>query len=226
MYRTGDRVRRRADGVFEFLGRLDDQVKIRGFRVEPGEIEAALAIHPQVREACVVPRSAGADRHLVAHVVPRSPGHPPAASDLAADLRTRLPSYMVPNRWAMHGALPRTASGKVDRRALTDAGDVLRAGPDDDDLAEDPVEARIAGIWSSVLGVERIGRYDNFFDLGGNSLLATRAHIRLKEAFGIGIPLRQFFDTPTVAGLGAAVRQVIKAEIAAFSDDQVKKLLR
>ena len=226
MYRTGDRVRRRADGVFEFLGRLDDQVKIRGFRVEPGEIEAALAIHPQVREACVVPRSAGADRHLVAHVVPRSPGHPPAASDLAADLRTRLPSYMVPNRWAMHGALPRTASGKVDRRALTDAGDVLRAGPDGDDLAEDPVEARIAGIWSSVLGVERIGRYDNFFDLGGNSLLATRAHIRLKEAFGIGIPLRQFFDTPTVAGLGAAVRQVIKAEIAAFSDDQVKKLLR
>jgi amino acid adenylation domain-containing protein len=226
MYRTGDRVRRRADGVLEFLGRIDDQVKIRGFRVEPGEIEAALTVHPEVREACVVARSSGAGRHLVAHVVAKSAADPRLAHDLAAYLRGRLPGYMVPDRWALHDTLPRTVSGKIDRRALTVPGEVLHAEPGGHGRVQDPVEARIAAIWSAVLGVERVGRHDDFFRLGGNSLLATRAHIRLKEAFGIDLPLRQFFDTPSVAGLGGAVRQVIESEVASLSDDQVKRMLR
>lgn len=226
MYRTGDRVLRRADGVLEFLGRVDGQIKIRGFRVELGEIEAVLAVHPQVREACVVARSSGAERHLEAHIAASPAGQEPTAPALATYLRERLPEYMIPDRWAVHPELPHTVSGKVDRKALPETGEVVHAEPDGRDAAEDPVEARIAGIWLAVLGVDRVGRHDDFFHLGGNSLLAARAHARLNEDFGIEVPLRQLFDFPTVAGLGAVVRQVIEREVDGLSDDQVTELLR
>jgi hypothetical protein len=174
LYRTGDRVRRRADGSLEYLGRLDAQVKVRGFRVEPGEIEAALRRHPEVRECVVVVREdAPGERRLVAYVAGEAD-----AEALKEHLRRDLPDYMVPSACVILGALPTTPNGKLDRRALP--------APETERGAEplpprDALEARVAEVWGEVLGAVRIGVHDNFFDLGGTSLLLYRVYSRLRE---------------------------------------------
>jgi amino acid adenylation domain-containing protein len=198
LYRTGDRARWLSTGAIEFLGRTDDQVKIRGFRIEPGEVEAAIGTHPAVREAAVAVRGEGAGRRLVAYVVPVD-GSNAAAAELRAHVAAQLPEYMVPALWMVLDSMPLTPSGKVDRRALP-APDVTAAAAATRVPPRTPAEELVAGIWESVLGV-RPGVHDNFFETGGHSLRATQVVSRIREAFGIDLPLRALFEAPTVAGL-------------------------
>ncbi|HSF38843.1 MAG TPA: condensation domain-containing protein, partial [Thermoanaerobaculia bacterium] len=196
LYRTGDRVRVGPDGSLEFLGRLDRQVKIRGFRVEPGEIEAVLARCPGVRECAVVVREDRGERRLVAYAAV-SEGMAP---DLRAYLRERLPEAMVPSAFVLLPSLPLNSSGKVDRRALP-APEPDEGSGRDFEAPRTPVEEIVAGVWSEVLGRERIGAKDDFFDIGGHSLLAGRVLARLQSALSVSLPLREFFKDSTVAGL-------------------------
>ncbi|HET9228928.1 MAG TPA: amino acid adenylation domain-containing protein, partial [Thermoanaerobaculia bacterium] len=197
LYRTGDRVRQLPGGRLEFLGRLDHQVKLRGYRIEPGEIETALARHPGVREAVVLVH----DRRLAAYVVPAGEAGPDS-EDLRNALRRSLPEYMVPSAFVTLEELPRTANGKLDRKALPvpewSAGTGFAA-------PQTPTEELLSEVWSSILGVSRVGREDSFFDLGGHSLLATRMVSRLREVRGVELSLRTLFDKPRLADLARAV---------------------
>ncbi|HEX2208918.1 MAG TPA: amino acid adenylation domain-containing protein, partial [Longimicrobium sp.] len=238
MYRTGDRVRwtevrecesarvrawpgddgsREASSTFalshsrtfalQYLGRLDEQLKIRGFRIEPGEIEAVLRRQPGVRACAVVAREdAPGDRRLVAYVV----GDADAAA-LRQALRESLPEYMVPAAFVALDALPRTSSGKIDRRALPAPE---YAAEEESAAPRTPAEEVLAGIWADVLGVERVGINDNFFELGGHSLLATVVIGLVREAFAVDLPLRALFEGPTVAQLAARVEAQRRAGLA------------
>ncbi|HEV2735418.1 MAG TPA: amino acid adenylation domain-containing protein, partial [Longimicrobiaceae bacterium] len=205
MYRTGDRVRRLANGELEYLGRLDFQVKVRGFRIELGEIEAALLSRAGVREAAVVVREdAPGERRIVGYVV--ADGEP-ATAGLREHLLARLPGYMVPSALVVLEELPLTPSGKLDRRALpAPAGAAAEAYV----APRTPAEETLAEIWGEVLGVGRVGARDDFFALGGHSLLATRVVSRLRQAFGVDVPLRTLFEAPTVAGLAARVETLLQ----------------
>ncbi len=200
MYRTGDRVRWLAGGELEFLGRTDHQVKVRGFRIEPGEIEAVLLGQEGVREAVVVVRGEGAEQRLVAYVVGEG------AADVArlrVAVGERLPAYMVPAAFVALDALPLTPNGKVDRKALPDPN--WGAAAREYVAPRNRNEEVLCDIWSRVLGVERVGVDDDFFDLGGHSLIATQFIFQAREALGVEISLRMLFERPTVAGLAEAV---------------------
>ncbi|HEX8276243.1 MAG TPA: amino acid adenylation domain-containing protein [Longimicrobiaceae bacterium] len=209
LYRSGDRARWGADGTLEFVGRVDFQVKIRGFRVEPGEVEAALAAHPAVREAAVVVHEpAPGDRRLVGYVT-AADGANADPAELRAWLGGRMPEYMVPAAVAVLETLPLTPHGKLDRRALP-APEYAAAG-ERYVAPRTPAEEVVAGIWAEVLGVERVGTADGFFDLGGHSLLATRVVSRVREALGVELPLRALFEAPTVAELAGRVEALRRA---------------
>ena len=199
LYRTGDRVRRRADGALEFLGRVDFQVKLRGFRIELGEIESALAAQPGVRQAVALVREdVAGDARLVAYVVPEE-GGAASADALRAALAERLPDYMVPGAFVTVDRLPLTPNGKIDRRALpapeaaAQPGDTVRV------LPRTPAEKTIAAIWRDVLRVEEVGVDDNFFNVGGHSLLLAQVNARLAEWLGRDVPLLELFRHTTVA---------------------------
>jgi amino acid adenylation domain-containing protein len=208
LYRTGDLARHLPDGNLEFLGRADQQVKIRGFRVELGEIEAALARHAAVAEAAVlaVEPSPG-DRRLVAYLVARGE-RPPHPGELRRFLGERLPDYMLPAAFVTLAELPRTAAGKMDRRALPaiPAWPAL-AGEVDGTPPRTHVEAILAVAWAELLGLPRVGIHGNFFELGGHSLLATQVVSRVREAFAVDLALRQIFERPTVAALATAIEE-------------------
>jgi aspartate racemase len=205
LYRIGDLARWLPDGNLEFLGRRDAQVKIRGFRIEPGEIEAALGAHPAVAEAVVVAREdRPGDRRLAAYLV-AAPGEEPSAADLQELLRRSLPDYMVPAVFVVLAALPLNRSGKVDRRALPAPDDVARESQASYVPPRNELEERIARVWREVLGVERVGVHDSFFDLGGHSLLLLQAVSRLQEALGHDLPKGLMFEHPTVASLATAL---------------------
>ncbi len=198
IYRTGDLGRYLPDGEVAFAGRADQQVKIRGFRIEPAEIEARLAALPGVREAVVVAREDRGEKRLVAYIVPeRAEGAAVSPAFLRQALRDRLPAYMVPSAFVLLERLPITPNGKVDRRALP-------APPEEGGAAagqaapESAVEERIAAVWREVLGVERVGVTDNFFDVGGHSLLLVRLHSRLQEVLGREISLMELFSHPSI----------------------------
>jgi amino acid adenylation domain-containing protein/FkbM family methyltransferase len=207
LYRTGDRARYQAAGDLEFLGRIDQQVKVHGFRIELGEIEAVLGSHPGVRDCVVLAREdVPGDRRLVAYAVVRpspSSARPPRIEELQRHLQARLPEFMIPGAFVFLEALPLTPNGKLDRQALP-APD--RTGAAGYVAPADPVEELLAGIWADVLGRERLGVHDNFFDLGGHSLLVTQVASRIRGALRVELPLRQLFETPTIAGLARAVR--------------------
>jgi amino acid adenylation domain-containing protein/non-ribosomal peptide synthase protein (TIGR01720 family) len=200
LYRTGDLARRGVNGDIEFLGRNDDQVKVRGYRVELGEIEAALTRHPQVREAAVVARGDSGERRLTAYFVPEGGAVAPSASDLREHLKRQLPDYMLPASFTPLGALPLTANGKVDRRALP------APDPSRPELREEYAPPRtraeelLAGLWARALGVEMVGIHDDFFELGGDSILSIQISNRAAEA-GLRFTPRQVFQQRTIAGL-------------------------
>jgi amino acid adenylation domain-containing protein len=206
LYRSGDRVRWLADGTIEYLGRLDEQVKVRGFRIELGEIEAGLRQAPGVADCAVVAReNAAGDRRLVAYIVGEA-----EAEALREHLRRSLPEYMVPSAFVPLEALPLTPNGKVDRKALpVPEGDAYAAREHEAPVGE--TEQAMAVVWAEVLGAERVGRHDNFLDLGGHSLLGTRVVSRIREVFGVEVPLRALFEGPTVAELAQRVEEVRRA---------------
>ncbi|HEY7511838.1 MAG TPA: amino acid adenylation domain-containing protein, partial [Vicinamibacteria bacterium] len=213
LYFTGDRGRHRLDAALEIAGRLDDQVKIRGARVEPGEVAALLARHPALRQAAVVARADGGEPTLVAYVVAETGA--PDAAELKRFLAGRLPDYMVPSAFVRLDALPLTANGKLDRRALpapeapAAAAAAAGVGP------RSPVEEEIAGVWREVLQTGAFGIHDDFFALGGHSLRATQVVARVRAAFGIELPIRALYESPTVAGLAAAVEAALRGTAAA-----------
>jgi amino acid adenylation domain-containing protein len=202
LYATGDLVRHAADGPLEFLGRIDQQVKIRGFRIEPGEVEAVLHELPAVGEAAVVVRQTPAGGPCLVAYVAAAGGAEVSAAELRGRLQGRLPEYMVPAAFVVLAALPLNPNGKVDRRALPAPQWAESAGYAAPHTA---VEEVLAGIWSEVLGIERVGIHDGFFELGGHSLLATQVSSRIRTALRVDVPLRRLFEAPTVAELAAAV---------------------
>jgi acyl-coenzyme A synthetase/AMP-(fatty) acid ligase len=212
-YRTGDRVSYLPSGQVVFLGRIDRQVKVRGFRVEPEEIEAVLSGHPAVQAAAVAAQEVSpGDQRLVAYVVANRPvpsqwrvaASPP---QLRQFLRQQLPEYMVPSTFVMLDALPLTPSGKLDRRGLP-APVPVRPDPWGGSVTpKTDVERAIATVWQAVLGVERVGLHDNFFDLGGHSLLLLRVHARLRELYPRNLSLIDLFARPTVSSLANYLSQ-------------------
>jgi amino acid adenylation domain-containing protein len=218
LYRTGDLVRFRSDGQLEFLGRADRQVKVRGFRIEPGEVEAQLAEHPEVREAAVVPyEAAPRDLRLAAYLVAAG-ATPPPVHEVRAFLRARLPEHMVPAAFHFLAALPLSPSGKVDRRALPppvrdeDPGAASGASPGAARRA--PAEELLAGIWAEVLGREEVDAGDDFFDLGGHSLLLGQVLARVRAAFGVDLSVRTAFEARTLAALARRIEESRRAQPA------------
>jgi enterobactin synthetase component F len=202
MYKTGDRVRRLPDGRLEFLGRFDHQVKIRGYRVELGEIEAILRIHPDVQDAVVALQSSGEEKkRLVAYIKTNDRDQVPV-SDLREFLRRKLAPYMIPGAFVQLEAFPLTPNGKIDRKALPLPDEQARLDGDVAYVApRTPLEELLARIWSEHLEVEQVGVHDNFFDLGGDSLMMVRLSLEIESSTGQSFPLPWIFDAPTVAGM-------------------------
>jgi amino acid adenylation domain-containing protein len=243
LYTTGDLARYLPDGNVEFIGRSDSQVKIRGYRIETGEIEAALKQHPSVQEnIVVVGEDAAGGKLLVAYAVAR-PGLPANPDELRDYLKRKLPEYMMPSVFVMLEAFPLTTHGKIDRRALPSPNRGRRAAfvP-----PGTPTEAKLAEIWSELLGIDEVdadknllvGINDSFFDLGGHSLLAVRMFARVREAFGVELPMNIIFTTaPTIAGLARAIEerlieQADAGELASMlkdldglSDEEIQSLI-
>ncbi len=215
LYKTGDLVRYRADHTLEFFGRNDEQVKIRGFRVEPGETEAALQGLPNAKTvAVVVAKDATGQEQLVAHVVAEE-GRTLTADGLRTALKRALPAYMLPTGYVFHAALPLMTNGKIDRRALAALG-VSHESAADYVAPHTRTEKQLAAIWADVLHVERVGRYDNFFDMGGHSLQAVQLISKITAALRVSLSVKTLFLHPTVAELAAALETAAPAvEVAA-----------
>jgi len=227
LYRSGDLGRWKPEGNIEFLGRNDQQVKLRGFRIELGEIEAHLARHCAVKEAIVLARNdAPGGKRLVAYLTARA-GMDIETAELRDHLRAALPDYMVPSAFVTLERLPLTSNGKVDRRALPE--------PDLQDAQLRPyrapqghVEERLAAIWQELLRVERIGRADHFFDLGGHSLVATQVAVRIRSELSVRCPVKLLFEHPTLEDLAArvaALRRVQLAEEIEAGGEEIESLL-
>jgi amino acid adenylation domain-containing protein len=228
LYKSGDLVHFLPDGQLAFQGRADEQIKIRGYRIEPDEIIAVLNEHPAVRTSLVVAREdSPGDRRLVAYIVPE-PATELTVSSLRDVLGARLPEYMIPSTFVVLEELPMTTNGKLDRAALPApySTNTLR------DVSETthwtPVQRRVAGIVASVLGreSEQVTLDDNFFLLGGHSMLGAQLLVRVAETFGVELPLRSLFEAPTVRGLSDTIERQILAKIEAMSEDEAERLVR
>jgi amino acid adenylation domain-containing protein len=204
MYRTGDLCRHLPSGEIEYLSRIDHQVKVRGFRIELGEIEAALDQHPAVRQSVVMARDHRGGKELVAYVLAGDPVAP--ASELRSFLRQRLPAYMVPATYVILDTFPLSSSGKVDRAALPEPASYGCAGSSEQRPPRDDIERRLLMLWQECLGVSDIGIADEFFELGGNSLLAASLFARMEAAFGQRLPLSLLFQAATVEKLAVHLR--------------------
>jgi amino acid adenylation domain-containing protein len=242
LYRTGDLARYRPDGRLELGGRIDQQVKVRGFRVEPGEVEAVLASHPEVAAAAVTVRDdLPGGRGLVAYLVPHAVRGSivdavrgsivDAVHGLIVDavhglVAGRLPEYMIPAAWVVLSELPLRASGKVDRRALpAPALDGFGRGDGPGFVApETPIGILLAEIWRDLLGHQRVGVHDNFFKLGGHSLLATRLVSQIHLALEVDLPLRTLFEAPTLGEMALAVEELVIARLDALSEEELASL--
>jgi amino acid adenylation domain-containing protein len=224
LYRTGDLARVLPNGEIEFMGRLDEQIKIRGFRIEPGEIIGVLNEHQGVQASTVVAReNRSGEKSLAAYIV-ISPAATLSSNTLRAHLMKRLPDYMVPAVFVRMEALPVTANGKVDRAALPAPCDDNRLGEDNFVAPSGPVQERLAVIVATLLHVERIGANDNFFLLGGHSLLGTQLIARVSETFGVELPLLQLFDHPTLAEMSDAIETLILAKLETESAGDAHRL--
>jgi aryl carrier-like protein len=229
LYRTGDTGRYQRDGQVEYVGRLDEQVKVRGYRVELGEIEAELREQGAVREVVVMLREdqAGGKR-LVAYVVAEAKT---SVSELRQSLQEHLPEYMIPSAFVMLEELPLTVNGKVDRRALP-APDSSRPKLEKVYVApRNEREEKLAGIWSQVLGLEKVGVHDNFFELGGDSIIIIKIIGRMTQ-IGLEVSAKQIHDHPTIAELASAVSETVQTEevfdsmpLVDLSDEKLNELL-
>ena len=209
LYKTGDLARYLSDGNIEYLGRIDNQVKIRGFRIELGEIETLLNQHGDVQVSTIIVREDHpGQKQLVAYIVPQKKIIP-TSSELRQFMKAKLPDYMIPSAFVILKALPLTPSGKVNRRALP-APDLLSEIADQFVAPRNPIEEKLALIWSQVLRLEKVCIHNNFFELGGHSLIATQVMSRLPEAFGISLPLRSLFESPTIAQLSEVILRELK----------------
>lgn len=218
LYRTGDRARWNARGEAEFLGRVDHQIKIRGYRVDPGEVQSALVAHPRIRDAAVVATGEGTPEiRLVAYIVADDPS---VLEELPGYCAARLPEYMVPSAFTLLDQVPLNSNGKLDRSRLSAPENVQ----DRTVAPRSVVEERIADIWFGLLGT-RLGIHDDFFRSGGNSILAIRLIAGIQVEFGVNLAVRDIFEAPTIAGMGRAVEQYIKNEIAQMSDSEVADLI-
>ena len=225
LYKTGDLARFLPDGQLAFLGRNDHQIKIRGYRIEPAEIVAVLNTHPAVRTSLIVAcEDIPGDKRLVAYIVP-VPGAQVTADSLRDILLTHLPDYMVPMTFVRLAALPLTPNGKVDRDALP--------APDTTNTIHDrstnppgtPLEKQLAGIVAALLGMEQVGIDDNFFMLGGHSLLGTQVISQVEATFGINLPLLSLFEAPTIRQLSIEIEQGILARIESMSEEEAVRML-
>jgi amino acid adenylation domain-containing protein len=220
LYKTGDQAHYLGDGNIELLGRLDHQVKVRGFRVEPGEIQSALGLHSAVAECLVVAREdTPGDKRLVAYVVGK-PDSPIDPSELRDFLKKKLPDYMVPSSFVPLHKMPLTPNGKVDRAALPRPDQTRPDSGKNYAAPRTTTEETLAAIWKGVLGLDKVGVDDGFFDLGGHSLLVTQVLTRVREAFQVELSMRRFFETPTVAELAAAIEDALVLEIGELSDEE------
>ena len=225
LYKTGDLGCYLPDGQIEFLGRADEQIKIRGFRIEPAEIVKVLDENPGVRASVVVAREiAPGDRRLIAYFVPATTSLP-THTELRNFIAARLPEYMVPGAFVKLKALPVNASGKVDRAALPAPTVANRLCDDTFIAARTPVEERLASMLAPLLGLGTVSVEDNFFLLGGHSLLGTQLIARVRDTFGVDLTLRALFDAPTIAKLSAQVEALLLARLEAMSESEAERLL-
>ncbi|WP_186066623.1 non-ribosomal peptide synthetase/type I polyketide synthase [Burkholderia gladioli] len=224
LYRTGDLVRRLPDGTLDYVGRIDSQVKIRGFRIETGEIEAVLLAMPWVAGAAVaVIEDEDGERRLAAYVVRRPEAREVDPGGLRGLLRQRLPEYMMPSAFVELDALPLTANGKIDLRALPAPS--FAADRAEHVAPRTPLEELLAGIWARVLKLDRVGVHDNFFDLGGHSLSATQVVAELREHLPMELPLRAFFEAPTIEAFAQVVETLMVEHLQGMSEDDAQRLL-
>jgi amino acid adenylation domain-containing protein len=225
LYRTGDLVRQLPDGEIAFMGRIDDQIKIRGYRIEPQEIMAVLNSNPEVKASMVVANvDASGERRLVAYVVPVQ-GVVLKAATLRKFLSEHLPEYMVPSMFMQLESLPLSASGKVDRAALPvpTAENVM-----EEEVYEAPqseIQERLANTVRTLLGVKRVGIDDNFFNLGGHSLLGAQMIAQITETFGVELSLLSVFNDPTLRGMSAEIERLIIEKVSAMSEEEAQSLL-
>jgi acyl-coenzyme A synthetase/AMP-(fatty) acid ligase/acyl carrier protein len=225
LYKTGDLASWRSDGELAFLGRTDEQIKILGHRIEPNEIVAVLDRHPSIRSSVVVARGQECrEKQLAAYIV-LSNGNPPATSDLRTFLQSALPDYMVPTAFVQLDALPLTPNGKVDRAALPEPDPENTLRDDPFTAPSTPIEQRLAKILTMLLNLNEVSINDNFFLLGGHSLLGTQLIGKIRGAFGVELPLRTLFDTPTIAELSTEIERLIFARVESMSDAEVDSLL-
>ena len=226
LYRTGDLARFLPDGNIEFLGRLDHQVKIRGMRIELGEIDALLSAHAGVVDCVTVVREdKPGDPRLIAYVVARPGQKAPTRGELHQFLSESVPEYMIPSAFVPLAALPLTHSGKLDRTALPPPENTGLDAERAFVAPRTPIEASMAEKWSQVLGLERVGIHDNFFALGGHSLMAMQLVSKLREAFRIELPLRALFDAPTIEQLAGIVEEMLVAKLNELTEEEAQQLL-
>ncbi len=225
LYRTGDRARRLPNGEIAYLGRIDDQIKLRGYRIEPAEIEAAIDRHPNVVASVVIARGSNClDQRLTAYLQLRN-GTTSAAIELREFLRSSLPDYMLPSLFVKIPALPLTNNGKVDRAALPEPTmeNTLR---DDEFVApRSPIENKLSEIVCALLKLDQVSVNDNFFLLGGHSLMGTQLIVKIRSAFGVDLALRALFDASTIAELSNEIERLIVARIENMSEAEAEALL-
>jgi acyl carrier protein len=216
LYRSGDLARRLPDGKMIYLGRIDDQVQIRGFRVELGEIKTRLLTHPAIADVEVIARTLQGDAlELAAYYVPKAEV---SVADLRKHLVATLPDYMVPSAFVPLAALPLTSNGKVDRRALPEPAALGDGGGVDYVAPKTKTEESLAAIFATVLRQERVGARHSFFELGGHSLLATQLVSRVRETFGVELPLRHVFEAPTVEAFAGVIEERLRSAPAGGAD--------
>ena len=225
VYRSGDLARQLPDGQIMFLGRVDDQVKIRGYRVEPGEISAVLNRHSAVETSFVTVRAEeAAEARLIAYIVLK-PDACPQTNELQSFLAGHLPDYMVPSTFVKIACLPLTTHGKVDRAALPEPTTVNVISDDRFDPPQGEVERWLANLLTALLRVDRIGREDNFFRLGGHSLMGAQLIAKIQERFGVELSLRSLFDHPSVHGIASEIDKLIRSQLNAMSDEEARHVL-
>lgn len=225
LFKTGDLARLLSDGQIAFLGRIDEQVKVRGFRVEPNEVTATLNEHPHIQQSVVVAREvAPGDTRLIAYFVAVPQSHP-TLGELRDFLGARLPDFMVPATFVRLEKLPLTANGKVDRMSLPAPEDTNTLRDSAYTAPRTDMEKTVAGILERVLGLEHVDVEENFFSLGGHSLLGAQLVARLRDTFGIEMPLRVIFEAPSVAELSSEIDRLLVAKVEAMSEKEVQRLL-